>query len=302
MEKIRNVFVIAQKEFADNVWSPRFIMLILIFTAIVFSFSYQAGMYTEDNIFRRNFIFVVQVIAVFLPLIGIALGFDAMIKERESGSLNVLLTHPVFRDNIITGKILGSMITLALVVCVSIATVVGTMLMISGTELSLLMLNRLFIFTVLTYLYLSIFTALGMLTSIISKSATNSLIYGIAVWIGLCVVFGLIIASIASITTGQMPLDLGNNDRFLEFNADLQKLSPTHHYAETVMGVHGFSWGGVSRAGMPTVHGIFDTEHTLKQWWNEYWTNVVILLITPIILLIMSFILFLRQDISKNVG
>lgn len=301
MKKNRNALVIAQKEFADNVWSPRFIMLILIFTVIVFSFSYRAGMRPGDSIFHGIFIDVAQVIAVFLPLMGIALGFDAMIKERESGSLNVLLTHPVFRDNIITGKILGAMITLALVVCVSIVTVVGTMLMISGTEVSLLELNRLFIFAILTYLYLSIFMMLGILTSIISKSAINSLIYGIAVWLGLCVVFGLIIASIASITTGQMPLDLGNNDRFLELNADLQKLSPTHHYAETVMGVPGLSWGGIL-SGMPTVHGIFDTEHTLKQWWNEYWTNIVILLITPIILLIMSFIIFLRKDISKNMG
>ena len=301
MKKIRNALVIAQKEFADNVWSPRFIMLILIFTVIVFSFSYRAGMHSGDSIFHGSFIDVAQVIAVFLPLMGIALGFDAMIKERECGSLNVLLTHPVFRDNIITGKILGSMITLALVVCVSIVTVVGTMLMISGTEVCLMELNRLFIFTILTYLYLSIFMALGILTSIISKSATNSLIYGIAVWLGLCVVSGLIVASIASIATGQMPLDLGNNDRFLELNADLQKLSPTYHYAEAVMGVPGLSWGGVL-SGMPTVYGIFDTEHTLKQWWNEYWTNIVILLITPAILLIMSFIIFLRQDISKNMG
>ena len=207
MKKIRNALVIAQKEFADNVWSPRFIMLILIFTVIVFSFSYRAGMHSGDSIFRGSFIDVAQVIAVFLPLMGIALGFDAMIKERECGSLNVLLTHPVFRDNIITGKILGSMITLALVVCVSIVTVVGTMLIISGTEVCLLELNRLFIFTILTYLYLSIFMALGIFTSIISKSATNSLIYGIAVWLGLCVVSGLIVASFASIATGQMPLD-----------------------------------------------------------------------------------------------
>ena len=133
--------------------------------------------------------------------------------------------------------------------------------------------------------------AIGILTSIISKSATNSLIYGIAVWLGLCVVSGLIVASFASIATGQMP----------ELNADLQKLSPTYHYAETVMGVPGLSWGGVS-SGMPTMHGIFDTEHTLKQWWNGYWANIVILLITPTILLILSFIIFLRQDISKNMG
>lgn len=299
MKTNRNAFVIAQKEFADNVWSPRFIMLILTFTIIVFSRSYLTGIQAEDNIFR-SFLDVAQVIALFLPFMGIALGFDAMNKERESGSLNVLLTHPLFRDTIITGKILGAMITLALVVCVSILTVVGTMLVISGTELSLLMLKRLLIFTILTYLYLSIFMALGIFTSVVSKNATNSLIYNIAFWLGLCVTFGMIVATTASIITGHMPLDLTDNDNFLQFNADIQKLSPAHHYAMTVSGVPSLSWLGVS-SERASVRGIFDTEHTLGQWWNELWTNVIILLITPIILIIISFITFLRQDISKDV-
>jgi len=295
METNRNALVIAQKEFADNVWSPRFIMLILTFTIIVFSKSYLVGMQVEGNILN-SFLDVAQFIALFMPFMGIALGFDAMNKERESGSLNVLLTHPLFRDNIITGKILGAMITLALVVCVSIVTVVGIILVISGTELSLLMLKRLLIFTILTYLYISIFMALGILTSIVSKNATNSLIYDIAVWLGLCVAFGMIVSTTASITTGHMPLDLSDNDHFLELNADIQKMSPAHHYAMTVCGRPSLSWLGVS-SEKPNVHGIFDTEHTLGQWWNELWTNVIILLITPIILIIVSFITFLRQDI-----
>ena len=224
-----------------------------------------------------------------------------MNKERESGSLNILLTHPLFRDTIITGKILGAMMTLALVVCVSIVTVVGTILVISGTELSLLMLKRLLIFTILTYLYISIFMALGILTSVVSKNSTNSLIYDIAVWLGLCVAFGMIVSTTASITTGHMPLDLNDNDHFLELNADIQKLSPGHHYAMSVRGVPSLSWLGVS-SERASVHGIFDTEHTLEQWWNELWTNVIILLVTPIILIIISFITFLRQDISKDVG
>ncbi|RLB64327.1 MAG: ABC transporter permease, partial [Deltaproteobacteria bacterium] len=33
---INNVFIIAQKEFADNVWSPRFAVLMFIFLCISF--------------------------------------------------------------------------------------------------------------------------------------------------------------------------------------------------------------------------------------------------------------------------
>ena len=139
---INNVFVVAQKEFADNLWSPRFWILLSIFLLILFSYSYRTGL-------GSSFIDVIQIIAVFAPIIGIALGFDAVTKETESNSLNVLLTHPVFRDNIITGKILGSMSTLLLVIFLSVSVLFGTNLLISGKQASLLELNRFLIFAIL---------------------------------------------------------------------------------------------------------------------------------------------------------
>ncbi|WP_231622089.1 ABC transporter permease [Methanococcoides methylutens] len=301
MKTNRNVFVIAQKEFADNVWSPKFIMLLLTFIVIVFSKSYIAGIGAEGNIFGGRFLDIGQIIALFLPFMGIALGFDAMSKERESGSLNVLLTHPLYRDTIITGKTLGAMLTLAMVVFVSTITVLGTLLVTSGAELSSLMINRFVIFAILTYLFLSIFVALGILGSIVTKNATKSLIYNIAIWLVLCIAFGMIVATASSIATGEKPLDLSNNDHFLEVNAVVQKLSPNHHYAMTVSGRPSFSWLGVS-SEKPNVRGISDTEHTLEQWWYELWPNVIVLIVTPAFLTIMAFMTFLRQDISKDMG
>jgi ABC-2 type transport system permease protein len=71
---------------------------------------------------------IIQQIGWFAPLIGITLGFDAIIKERKSGSFNVLLTHPVFRDNIIVGKIIGIIGTLLTVIFFSTMVPVGTIL------------------------------------------------------------------------------------------------------------------------------------------------------------------------------
>jgi ABC-2 type transport system permease protein len=299
MRTIHNVFVLAQKEFADNIWSPKFLTLLFAFTAIVFSKSYLKGLGAGEDIFR-SFLDVAQIISLFLPFMGIVLGFDAITKERDSGSLNVLLTHPLYRDTIIAGKTLGAMITLVLVVFISLTTVIGTMLAASGSDWSSLIFDRLIIFAILTYLYLSVFMAIGILASIVTKNATRSLVYNIAIWLVLCVVFGMIVATSASIITGHKPLDLDDNERFLELNADLQKLSPAHHYAMTVSGRPSFSWLGVS-SEKPEVKGIFDTEHTLEQWLSELWPNVVMLTITPVLLLIIAFVTFLRQDISNSV-
>ena len=296
-QHLSNIFVIAQKEFADNLWSPRVISIVSIFTIIIFSFSYRAVI-NGRNIFEFGFLDVAQIIAVFLPLLGIALGFDAIVKERKSQSLNILLTHPVYRDNIITGKILGAMITLALVVCVAVATSVGTMLIISGVQVSSIELSRVLIFTVLTYLYLSIFLGYGMFISIIAKNAVSSLIFCISTWLIICVIYGAIIMIIAIVSTGQSLLDLGNNEEVIDLNAYLQKLSPIHHYSNPTIGHPGLTAGGFSKGGTHIVNGIFDTRYTLSQWLDEYWPNVVTLAVMPVILLIISFIVFLRQDIT----
>lgn len=300
MEKYRNVYVIAQKEFADNIWSPRFLTLILLFTIIVFSISYHS-MIESGNAVYMSYLDIAQIVSLFLPFIGIVLGFDAISKEREAESLNVLLTHPVYRDNIIAGKTLGAMITLVLVVFISIFMVLGTMLVTSGTELSSQMLDRLVIFAILTYLYISVFLALSILGSIVTKNAIKSLVYNIAIWVALCIVFGMIGTTTASIITEHKPTDLDDNERFLELNADIQKLTPAHHYAMAVSGLPSLSWLGIS-SERSDIRGIFDTKHTLEKWWNEFWMNILILVITPVFLIIMAFIMFLRQDVSKDMG
>jgi ABC-2 type transport system permease protein len=297
---IGNVFVIAQKEFADNLWSMRFLALLSIVTLIIFSMSYRAAT-DGSEVFKNggNFIDVAQIIALFLPLMGIALGFDILVKERKSASLNVLLTHPVFRDNIIAGKIMGSMATLALVVGIAIIASVGTVLAVTGVQVTLLEIERVLIFAILTFLYISAFLGISIFLSIVSKSASNSLIYGIAIWLNMVVVYGAIIFVIASIVTGQVSSDssLFYKPR-LELNANMQQFTPLHHYAETVKGAPDLSWGSVNAGTNKLSRGIFDTGSSLDKWIEEYWENLVVLIALPIILFIASFIAFLRQDIT----
>ncbi len=294
---IKNILVVAQKEFADNLWSPRFASLVSIFAIILFSFSYRDSIKGID-IFETGFIDVAQIIAVFLPLLGISLGFDSIVKEKKSASLNVLLTHPLYRDSIVTGKILGAMIILLLVVFISVIVSVGNILLVSGTQVAFTELNRILVFTVMTYIYLSTFLFVGILTSIISKNAINSLGYGICTWLILCVVFGGLIMMVSSTVTGQSVFDLGNNEYVLDINSQLQKLTPVHYYSEIVTGYPALTWGGFSRAN-PDAIRLFDTNYTLGQWVREYWVDILILVLMPLILLIMSFVAFLKQDISN---
>jgi ABC-2 type transport system permease protein len=295
----KNSIAIAQKEFADNIFSPVFLVLLITFTLIVFSSSYlnglEAGQLAKGStLLMSGFSGVVNLLGWFSPLIGIALGFDAIVKEQKSGSLNVLLTHPVFRDNIIIGKMLGAMVTLALVLGTSTIVSISSLLLLLGGTISGIELGRLILFTGMTFLYSLIFLGIGIIISIIVKDASDSLVYNVVIWLGLCAVFGAIAVSIAILLTGQ-PINFGSTSFGLALNLGI--ISPLYHYTEATVGQGFVGWGGLGSESA-AIKGILDTRFTLFQWFSEFWMNLTVLIVTPIILLIIAFIAFLRKDIS----
>jgi ABC-2 type transport system permease protein len=294
----KNIFTIAEKEFTDNIWSSKFQIMLIVLTFIIFSFSVRAG---ENglNIFEDGFLDVAQVIGLFLPIVGIALGFDVIVKEKKVNSLDVLLTHPIFRDNIITGKIVGGLLTLGLVILLSVISSVGTMLILNGVDISGEELNRIFIFTIISFIYLSTFFALGVLTSVYSNSSANSLMYNIIIWINLVMVFGAIVPVAASIVTGESILDMESNTNALKLSEKLQLFSPIHHYSEMVTGIPELSVGSINIFSSNDIYGIFNMKFTLEDWFRKYWMNIALLITMPLILFISSFVAFLRLDITR---
>ncbi len=295
-----NIGVIAQKEFADHLYSPGFRMLLGIFTLMILSMSVISGE-NGCNIFEFGFLDVAQVIALFLPVLGLALGFDSVVREKNSKSLNTLLTHPVFRDNIISGKILGGLGALTLVIFISVIASIGTLLMLTGIDVGFSELSRIFIFSLLTFLYLSGFFAFSLLISIISKSSESSFISGLVVWINLILIFGAIVTAASSIITGELIVDLGHNEEAMALSEDLQKLSPASYYAEAVTGVR-VSYGSFGISSGKEAKGIFDMRVGLGTWLADYWTSTVVLAGIPVLMFIISYVIFLRRDIGGEKG
>jgi len=297
---LRNVGVIAQKEFADHLYSPGFRMLLGIFTLIILSMSVISGE-NGFNIFESGFLDIAQVITLFLPILGLALGFDSVVREKNSKSLNTLLTHPVFRDNIISGKILGGFGALTLVIFVSVVASIGTLLMLTGINVGISELNRILVFSLLTFLYLSGFFAFSLLISIFSESSERSFISGLVVWINLVLIFGAIVTAASSIITGELIVDLGHNEEAMTLSEDLQKLSPASYYAEAVTGVR-LSYGSFGISSGKETNGIFDMRVGLGTWLSDYWTNLVVLAGIPVLMFIISYVMFLRRDIGGEKG
>ena len=112
----RPVMTIAYKEFRDHVRSRWVLAVALIFTVFALVIAYF-GTAQEGTVgFRGMDVTIVSLtsLAIYLvPLIALLLGYDSIVGERERGSLDLLLTMPITRLELLLGKYLGLATALA---------------------------------------------------------------------------------------------------------------------------------------------------------------------------------------------
>jgi len=302
---IENIFVLAQKEFADSVWSPRFYLILGIFTTVLLAYGYETGQnmsYMNGKTLQSPLVFgfssFASQISIFGGLLAIGLGFDTIVKEKKSGSLNVLLTHPVYRDQVITGKLIGMMVTLGLATLVSVAISTGVMLSVSGITISTEMIGRLIVFMVLAFLFMLSYLALSIAVSTFTKESSNSLMYSIATWLALTVLLGIVASAVAGMITGQGTYGTSEGpssmEKRIKIGRDIMSISPSKYFMELIMGPP----GGFSDEKPSGMRGLFDTGFTLGHWVEQNWVNLVVLIVIPVILILTSYMAFMRQDIT----
>jgi len=114
------IYSIAKKEFLDNYrnkWIIAVSVIFLILTLVISYFSTQGGVGWKDlDITIGAMMFFVQIL---IPIIALMLSYATIVGEREKGSLSLLLSYPVKRDEVIAGKFFG------LSSVVAVATLIG---------------------------------------------------------------------------------------------------------------------------------------------------------------------------------
>lgn len=115
-------------------------------------------------------------------VLGIAMGFDLVTREKESKSLKSLLAYPVFRDEVINGKALGGVGAIALAMGAVLVVSVAIMALF-GIVPNLDELVRILVFGVTSFLLVFTFFALALLMSTVSKDSGNALLYSLIVMI-----------------------------------------------------------------------------------------------------------------------
>jgi len=174
-------------------------------------------------------------VVFFVPIVGIALGFDAINSERNSGTLSRLLSQPIYRDAVINGKFLAGVVTIAILMTSIILLVAGIGLRMIGVAPGSEEVWRLMFFLAVTIVYGSFWLGLAMLFSIFFRRVATSALATIAVWI-FFIFFMFMIAGFVANLIAPVDATSAYQDavRNAQINIMAMRVSPIMLYQEAV--------------------------------------------------------------------
>lgn len=296
------MITIIRKELADYFTSIRCIILFLlvVIASAVALYAAQQGIRGANT--ETGFIFMglftvggtislVNFFALLIPVIGIALGFDAINNERSTGTLNRILSQPIYRDSVINGKFLAGMVTIAIMIFAAMLLVGGFGLRMIGVPPGAEEIIRLFIYFIAVIIYGAFWMGLAILFSVLFRSLAISLLCPLAVWIFLGIpasVFNpyisFVVPAIAkSAGTGLLLLRISPYWLFNETNAVL--LNPF------------FRGMGMLTSDMT---GMLLRPLSMEQSLLVVWPQLTALICLTVVCFAVSYIVFMRQEIRAT--
>ena len=310
----RNALV--RKELDDHLKSKRFLILLLLIGCTSFASLYGAISGLSDAIQSdSNFIFLklytssgssipsfMSFIALLGPIVGLALGFDAVNSERSNGTLNRLVSQPIYRDAIIVGKFLAGTIVIAIVIF-SMGIALGAVGMAAtGLVPDVEEVLRILIFLFFTVVYIAFWLAMSILFSVICRHSATSALASISVWIFFAIFMSLVANIVANAVYpvndqyGTMINSLNN----YTLNQNLNRISPYYLYSEAVSTIMNPSVRSVNVVTVSQLTGAISGYLSLGQSLLLVWPHLTGLAALMLIAFGGSYVGFMRQEIRAN--
>lgn len=298
------------KELSDHFSGWKFLILFLLVYAAGIAAIYVAAQYirsevdaTTQFIFLRlfttsggqltSFLFFMS---LFIPIIGIVLGFDSINSERASGTLSRLLSQPLYRDSVINGKFLAGLVTLMILVVSIIAVVAGLGLRMLGVPPSSEETLRLLSFIFLSIVYGAFWMSLAILFSVLFERVATSVLASIALWLFLVLFLFFGIAGV--IAGGIVPIDQTSSSemivKYSETVTMINRISPIFLYQEAVIVLLlPSTMAGIGPLALPS-------PLPFEQSLLLVWPHMVSLIAAAAICFAISYIKFMRQEIRAT--
>jgi Cu-processing system permease protein len=205
--ELAQTYIIAVKEFQDRIRNRWVLAVALVFTIFALVITYF-GSAQQGVVGFRSIEFtiasLVSLVIYLIPLIALLLGFDAIVGERERGSLDLLLAMPITRFELLLGKYLG----LAAALAISTVTGFGLVAIMLSAELDLQSLMHYTGFVASSVLLGMAFLSLAVMVSVFASDRTRATGLAITLWFFFVLVFDLLLLGTLVVTGGVYGGDL----------------------------------------------------------------------------------------------
>ena len=232
------------------------------------------------------------------PLIGLILGFDSINSEKNGGTLERLLSQPIHRDDVINGKFLAGVTVIAITVVSMALLVCGVGLLRIGIPPSGEEVFRLMVFLFFAIVYISFWLGLAILLSVVSRHAATSALTVIAIWLIFALFMSLIAAGLAAALYPPTTVDL--LEKSAAFQQQFSRVSPSFLFSEaigTILDPTTRTLGITSVAEYEQLSVGVAGVLPLGQSLLLVWPNLVGMLAETLVSFVISYIIFMKQEI-----
>ena len=316
--------VVAAKEFGDHLLSARFVVLVIMLgLAAAVPLYFITGQIREaaqglegyPALFLGLLWFaptvgdqfqlpsVIGFVAIVGPLLGLAFSFDAVNGERAAGTLPRLLSQPIYRDDVVNGKFAAGLAVIGVVLLTVIGGIAAFGLIRLGIVPDATEIFRALLWVLITFVYVSVWLAFGLLLSVVVRGAATSALIGFGVWLLLTFFGRLIVSLIGGVLAPQTVAgeDLARN---LATQANLFRLLPDTLYREASLILLNPQSAAAATVTTPaTVEGYEQAQErltsllSLDQSILLIWPQMVALVVMMVACFALAYVLFMRQEV-----
>jgi ABC-2 type transport system permease protein len=313
---LQGVVVVMLKELSDHLTSVR--MRVLEWLVVLFALAalYGAIQQVKDVTAEDPFLFLrlfttaresipvtfVSFLSILVPLMAIGLGFDSVNSEYNRRTLSRILSQPIYRDALLFGKFLAGLFTISISLVALWLLVVGLGLLLLGVPPSAEEIARAFIFLLVTIAYAGVWLALALLFSIVFRSAATAALVTLGLWLFLTflwpsVLSQMVAATIAPPDPRYVAAGLPT-PATLEWEQVLARLSPSTLFGEVALALLNPAQRALGPIYLVQLQGaVPGAPLPLGQSLVIAWPQIVGLIAATILLFIVGYIVFQRQEV-----
>jgi len=305
------IWAVVAKEMADNLSSARMLILELLTVLTAAGTVWSATQQLRDNAGQATFLFLrlfttardplpgfVGFLAFLVPLIAIALAFDAINAELNGRTLSRVLAQPIYRDALLLGKFLAGLFTLALALLAIWLLIMGLGIFALGVPPSGEEVARSLVFLAATICYGGIWLALGMLCSILFRQPATAALASIAVWLFFTIFWDIIAGLLAQALS---PVRVGLPSEIVaqaQLELALTRVSPNTLFGEAVLAMLNPATRSLGLILPFQLEGaVLGAPLPLGQSLLLVWPNLTGMIAATILLFALGYVLFQRQEI-----